>query len=107
STYVYRLRQAERICYLRVLPERDASFAPEVFAHQRLRALGVKVPEIISFEHKNETLGRSVMVTSEIKGASLARCADTQAQRRILRAAGRDLAVINSLPVQGFGWIQR
>ncbi|HEY7349581.1 MAG TPA: aminoglycoside phosphotransferase family protein [Ktedonobacterales bacterium] len=107
STYVYRIRRADEVCYLRVLPEADASFAPEVYAHQRLRERGVNVPEVLYFEHCNQALGRSVMVTTEIKGASLARCNDAQAQRHILRAAGRDLAVINSLPVRGFGWIKR
>lgn len=107
STYVYRLRVAKTVYYLRVLPEEGASFAPEVYAHQRLRERGAHVPDVLYFEHYNEALERSVMVTTEIKGASLAGCADPQAQRRILREAGHDLAVINSLPVQGFGWIKR
>jgi aminoglycoside phosphotransferase (APT) family kinase protein len=107
STYVYRLRQGQAVWYLRVLPEEHASFAPEVFAHQRLRERGVAVPEVLYFEHCNETLERSVMLTTEIKGTSLAHCPNAQAQRRILHAAGRDLANINSLPVQGFGWVQR
>jgi len=107
STYVYRVHLADEICYLRVLPEAGASFAPEVYAHQHLRERGAKVPDVLYFELDNETLGRSVMVTTEIKGASLLHCIDAQAQRRILREAGRDLAIINSLPVRGFGWIRR
>ena len=107
STFVYRVRCDDLVSYVRVLPEEDASFAPEVSAHRWLRERGVHVPDVISFEHRNEALGRSVMVTTEIKGASLADCADPHALHSILRAAGRDLAIINSLPVQGFGWITR
>src|SRR5690348_8944848 len=49
STYVYRLRAADTVYYLRVLPEEGASFAPEVYAHQRLRERGARVPEVIYF----------------------------------------------------------
>jgi Ser/Thr protein kinase RdoA (MazF antagonist) len=107
STYVYRLRVADTVYYLRVLPEEEASFAPEVYAHQHLRERGVRAPEVLYFEHYNETLERSIMVTTEIRGTHLAGCTDAQALRCILREAGRDLAIINSLPVQGFGWIKR
>ena len=107
STYVYRLHLADETYYLRVLPEANASFAPEVYAHQRLREQGVMVPEVIYFEHCHEPFERSAMVTTEIPGTSLASCRDAQMQRDVFRQAGRDLAVINSLPVQGFGWVQR
>ncbi len=107
STYVYRVRCDDLVSYVRVLPEEGASFAPEVSAHRWLRERGVHVPDVISFEHRNEALGRSVMVTTEIKGASMTHCADPHALHGILGAAGRDLAIINSLPVQGFGWITR
>ncbi len=107
STYVYRICRDAEVFYLRVLPETGASFAPEVLAHRLLREREASVPEVISFEHCNETLGHSVMVTTEIRGQSLSSRADAQAQRRVLRAAGRDLAIINSLSVEGFGWIKR
>ena len=37
STWVYRIRRGGETFYLRILPEADATFAPEVIAHQRLR----------------------------------------------------------------------
>lgn len=39
--------------------------------HQLLRAKQVKVPDVLYFEHLNEELGRSIMLTSEIKGKLL------------------------------------
>jgi aminoglycoside phosphotransferase (APT) family kinase protein len=107
STYVYRIcRDTERF-YLRVLPEEGASFAPEVFVHTTLRARGVRLPEVIAFEHDHPTLHRSVMVTTAIAGLPINHDADTKAPRHVLHDAGRDLAIINTLPVAGFGWIRR
>jgi hypothetical protein len=107
STYVYRIRRGAETFYLRVLPEADASFAPEVRAHALLRARGVAVPEVIYFEHCNAALQRSVMVTTEIPGSHFGHRAVDRDTRDILAAAGRDLAVVNSLAVEGFGWIKR
>jgi aminoglycoside phosphotransferase (APT) family kinase protein len=107
STYVYRLRHGAEAFYLRVLPEEGATFAPEVEAHTILRRQGVQVPEVLYWEDHNEAVGRSVMITTEIKGTAIGRC-DVRAELPdILRAAGRDVAMLNRVPVQGFGWIRR
>ncbi len=107
STRVYRIRRAGETFYLRVLPEVGASFAPEAYAHTLLRTHGAKVPEVIYVEHYNAALERSVMVTTAITGQHLGHCRDVAAARQALVAAGRDVAVINSVPVDGFGWIAR
>jgi aminoglycoside phosphotransferase len=107
STSVYRLRGEGETLYLRILPEADASFAPEVFAHTWLRGQHVHVPEVLYFELCNALLQRSLMLTTEIPGTPLAACSNVQELRLALRAAGRELAVINSLPVAGFGWVRR
>lgn len=107
STHVYRIVGGNDVFYLRVLPETGASFAPEVRAHELLRERGVKVPEVIYFEHLNEGLQRSVMMTTEIVGEHVGRRSSVQDIRQILIEAGRDLAILNSIPVNGFGWIKR
>jgi len=107
STYVYRIQSSNEVFYLRLLPEIGASFAPEVYVHQLLRAKGVNVPEVIYFEHFNEVLQQSLMLTTEIKGVHLGHCSSIEDQKAILREAGRDLALINSIPVKHFGWINR
>ena len=107
STYVYRIDRGNELFYLRVLPEVNASFAPEVYVHNLLRAKDVKVPEVVYFEHCNAALQRSVMVTSAIKGKHLGHYAVNEVSRSTLVEAGRDLAVINSVLVRYFGWIRR
>lgn len=107
STCVYKIRYAGEIFYLRVLPEKGASFVPEALVHQLLRDRQVKVPEVLYFEHRNEALQRSLMLTTEIKGASLHRHLSAHELRAVLLEAGRDLAIINGIPVEQFGWIKR
>jgi len=107
STAVYKVRRAGEVYYVRVLPEQGASFAPEARAHRLLRERGVKVPEVIYVDACDIMLGRSVMVTTEIAGQRVGHCRDGRGVRRVLMEAGRDLAAINSVPVDGFGWIRR
>ncbi len=106
STRVYRLRHGGDTYYLRVLPEEGASLSPEALVHRLLRERGASVPEVLCVEDRSPELGCSTMVTTEVPGgpAQERRCDDV---RRVLQAAGRDLAIANSLPVQGFGWIRR
>ncbi len=107
STFVYRVRRGEEVFYLRVLPEGEGGFAPEVYVHQRLRAMGVSIPDVVQYEYLNEVLRRSIVVMTEIQGERVDRCTDEADWRAVLREAGRDLALINSLPVESFGWIRR
>ncbi|MGH2585695.1 MAG: phosphotransferase family protein, partial [Dehalococcoidia bacterium] len=107
STFVYRIRRGSQTLYLRILPEIDASFAPEAYAHRTLRARGVRVPEVVYVEHCNEIVQRSVMVTTEIEGCHVGQRPVDGATHRILFEAGQQLAIINSIPVDGFGWIKR
>jgi aminoglycoside phosphotransferase len=107
STYVYRVYRGNELFYLRVLPEVNASFAPEVYVHAMLRAKDVKVPEVVYFEHYNEAVQRSVMVTTAIKGKHIGHYHVNEVNRNVLVEAGRDLAIINSVPVKHFGWIRR
>jgi len=107
STWVYRIRRNADVFYLRVLPEMGASFAPEVFVHQCLRALNVHAPEVVYFEHHNALVQRSVMVTTEIVGTAIGYGTDRSTLRDVLFEAGQELAIINSVPIDGFGWIRR
>jgi Phosphotransferase enzyme family len=109
STFVYRILCGDETFYLRVLPEEGASFAPEVAAHTLLRQRQVNVPEVIYFEQRNELLQRSIMMTTAIEGRPLRLSPALSAGVReaIVAEAGQDLAWINSVPVEGFGWVQR
>jgi len=108
STYVYRVDRGGETFYLRVLPEADATFAPEVQAHRLLAERGARVPAVVYYERYCAHLGLSVMVTTAVAGRSIGRGRPASATlERALREAGRDLALINSLPVAGFGWVVR
>jgi aminoglycoside phosphotransferase (APT) family kinase protein len=109
STWVFRIQRGGETFYLRILPEADASFSPEVIAHQRMRALGVRAPEVVYYEPCAEPFQRSVMVVREIAGAPLSQSSglDIATLDAIAEAAGSDLARINSVSVDGFGWVAR
>lgn len=109
STRVYRVVAQEETFYLRILPEVGASFGAEVVAHERVRQLGVKAPEVIAYEPCYAPLQRSVMVVREIAGLPLSQSPflDRANLDSILEAAGGDLARINSVSVAGFGWMAR
>ena len=67
------------------------------------------MPEVIYFEHYNELLQRSVMVTTAIKGLSMSQ-SSTLSQveiEGILGEAGQDLDCLNTVRVEGFGWVRR
>lgn len=107
STSVYRIRRGGETFYLRVLPEAGASFAPEARVHTLLRKRGVSVPDVLYVDHCDDALQRSVMLTTEIKGRHIGHCSTETDSWSILAAAGRDLAVVNSVAVEGFGWVKR
>lgn len=107
STYVYRVQHGGERFYLRVLPETGATFAPEVRAHTLTLAAGARVPAVVHYEPYKEALGASLMLTTEITGEPV-RCDMPHVRvRETLIAAGRDIALINRLPVDGFGWVRR
>jgi aminoglycoside phosphotransferase (APT) family kinase protein len=107
STPVYRVRRGGETYYLRLAENAEASLEPEVRVHALLRARGVCVPEVVWFEPFDPALGRSAMLTTEIPGASLAESHEGVDVRAVLREAGRDVAAINGVPVEGFGWVRR
>ena len=107
STHVYRIRRGAETFYLRVLPEIGDSFAPEALAHRLLRERGVRAPEVLYVEDCNPVLGKSVMVTTEIAGDHVGHRPVDDLTRQIMIEAGRQLALVNGVPVDGFGWMRR
>ncbi len=107
STYVYRITSQYQIYYLRILPDEEASFTPEIAALTLLRQHDVRVPEIVFFEDYNDILGRPIMIEAEIRGQALSRSSfPRELLEKVVVEAGRDLARINLLPVNGFGWVR-
>lgn len=110
STSVYKIVSGNDAFYLRIAPE-DENYTPEVTVHGWLLQRGVPVPEVIHYENFNEQLGgRSFMMVSEIPGQALNTAGDalSSVQREeVLFSAGAALAQINSIPLEGFGWVKR
>ncbi|MWV46327.1 phosphotransferase [Paenibacillus sp. HJL G12] len=79
----------------------------EVHVHQLLLQKGVRVPEVIFYENHHEAFGMSVMLVREIPGSLVGDDLSMGEFERVLREAGKQLAVINQVPVEGFGWVRR
>lgn len=107
STQVYRIWRGPEVFYLRIAEEADENLETEAELHRRLRGLGVKVADIVHVEPFNADIGRSTMITTEIPGMSVADISDPALTTSIVEQAGADLAVINQIPVDGFGFVRR
>ncbi len=107
STQVYRLRTEGAVHYLRVAEDQTDRYGVELLVHERLLGLGVRVPAIVHYEPFDPALDRSILITTEIPGHPISDIKDASLLPAVLRAAGRDLALINSLQVSGFGFMER
>jgi Ser/Thr protein kinase RdoA (MazF antagonist) len=107
SAQVYRVHAAVGVLYARVAEEDHEDLSVDAALLEHLRAEGLHVPQVVHVEPFDQALGRSLLIMGEIVGAPLAGCRDERAARRVARAAGAELAVLNRVAVQGFGWIQR
>jgi aminoglycoside phosphotransferase (APT) family kinase protein len=107
STIVYRVRSGGGTAYLRIAPEEGVSLAAEVAAHRQLAALGVRVPAILEYEPHYPPIARSMMLVGEIAGQAIGYSSPPPAAEAIVAQAGRDLALVNQIVVQGYGWANR
>jgi Ser/Thr protein kinase RdoA (MazF antagonist) len=108
SAQVYRLQRAGEVFYLRVAEAEEQCLAVEAALLVELRKRGVGAPDVVFLEPMDAALRRSVLIMTEIPGTPVSDLARAGGDAGgALRAAGRDLAVLNQLPVQGFGWIRR
>ncbi len=106
STDIFRLLDNGQVYYLRIAPKGE-NFSSEFVAHKLLLDKGVEVPKILYAKDFNQQLGRSLMITTEIKGASVKELEDKDKLMKIVEKSGEQLALANSIPVKGFGWLDR
>jgi len=107
AAQVYRVEAAGRVLYARIAEEDYEDLSVDSALLDHLRRQGLHVPEVVHVEPFDQALGRSVLLMAEIPGRPLAECRDERAARRVARAAGRELAVLNRVAVEGFGWVER
>jgi Ser/Thr protein kinase RdoA (MazF antagonist) len=107
AAQVYRVQAAERVVYVRIAEEDHEDLSVDAALLEHLRGEGLHVPAVVHVEPFDQDLGRSVLIMGEIAGEPLAQCRDKRAARRVVRAAGRELATLNGVGVAGFGWARR
>lgn len=105
STAVYRVDRDGDVVFVRVAEQPGGSMEVEAAVHEHLRTIGVSVPEVLALDDGAE-LGRGLMILREMPGRPLLG-SDGVDPTPVLRAAGADLARINGVEVDGFGWIRR
>jgi Ser/Thr protein kinase RdoA (MazF antagonist) len=104
---VYRAHVDDAVFYLRVAERPGQDLTTDAQILDRLRALGARVPAVVAAEPAPRELPLSYMIVTEIPGGSLAQAGTDDQARMAARLAGRDTAIINSVSVAGFGWVQR
>lgn len=104
---VYRAHVDDVVFYLRVAEKPGQDLTTDAHILERLGALGARVPAVVAAEAAPGELPLSYMIVTEIPGSSLARAGTADDARRAARYAGSDTAIINSVAVAGFGWVQR
>jgi len=107
STQVYRIQRGAEVFYLRTAEEAWEDLETDAELHRRLRDLGVRVADIVHVEPFDAGIGRSAMITTEVPGVPLAQIAEPAVAASVIEEAGADLAVINQIPVTGFGFVRR
>jgi Phosphotransferase enzyme family len=65
------------------------------------------VPTVLGWEAFNPLVGRSYLLTSEVAGRPLGPEDSASRVRSVLLEAGYELSILNSVRVEGFGWIVR
>jgi len=93
--------------YLRLAEQPGQDVTTDALILERLRALGVRVPGVVAASAATAGFSRSWMIMTEIPGRSIAHGGTDDEARQAAMDAGRDAAVINSVPVSGFGWLER
>lgn len=102
STDVYRLIKDTTILYLRLSDPKE-NMSTEALAHRLIIEKGVSIPKVLHYEDFNESLGRSYMITTEIKGEPARN--DKTHLKEITYQAGKQIALVNTILVEGFGWL--
>jgi hypothetical protein len=105
---VYRLVRGPETFHLRVAEEPGENLETDAELHRLLFTEGVRLPRVVFVEPFDAAIGRSVMIMTEVPGASLSAAASRPAvDRAVAEAVGEDLAVINRATVDRFGRVRR
>jgi Ser/Thr protein kinase RdoA (MazF antagonist) len=106
---VFRVSRNGTTFYVRLAEGIGEDMAAEAWVHEELRRRGARVPEVVAVEPIREPLGRGALVVTEMPGRPLtaAHGLSPDVLRRVVTRAGRDVAIIGQLRVEGFGFVSR
>jgi aminoglycoside phosphotransferase (APT) family kinase protein len=109
STQVYRVIRGDdgAVLYARIAEEPDEDLTVDAELFERLSELGVMAPRPIHVEPFDVDIGRSVLVMTAVPGVPLSTCRDPSEAKPVAVEAGRQLAILNTIVVDGFGWVVR
>lgn len=108
SADVFKLSRQNEVYFLRVLPE-DESIEFQLLAHELILKKGVKIPKIVFFQEQTPTLDKkSFMIVTEIHEKSISNSKNLTNNQLsdVLYETGKELALINSIEINGIGWIE-
>jgi len=105
TTAVFHVARGGSSCYVRLAERPGEEMLAEAWAHERLAALGVRVPAVIAVEPASGPLGRGALALAPFPGAPLTGLERADQVAPAAHAAGRDLAVLGSVAVAGFGFV--
>ena len=104
STSVYLLEQNFVQLFLRILgTEQKPSL--ETFVHTELAKFGVPVPKVLFHHDADRDCPHGYMIVEHIGGSSLEKATeglDQAATKDILRQAGKAIAVMQAIPIEGY-----
>ncbi len=106
TTEVYRAARGGGVVFVRLAEEPGDPMDAEAWAHAEVRRRGGRVAQVLGVEPPGSPLG-AAMVTSAVPGRALAGRRSAAGLAPVLRAAGRDLALFGSIPVEGLGFVLR
>jgi hypothetical protein len=106
STTVFNVNPDGENLYFRIQPIKDYAYSPVVSAHKLAAEKGILLPEVLYSEDFSKHFeGRSFMIIKSLKGNNLEE--DTEVDKNVMFEAGKDLALLNTIPTDQFGWIER
>jgi fructosamine-3-kinase len=106
-TDVYKLKNSETY-YLKIFSD-NHSLAAMLLANKLLLQEGIHIPEIVYSKEKDTIQNkRAFYIEKELKGKSIKKdpSLSEDEKEKIIIEAGKDLAKLNSIPVQGVGSIK-
>lgn len=102
STDIFKLVDEKSELFLRIAPDGE-NMSTEALIHTLALEAGVSIPKCVYYEDFNKQLGKSFMITNKMPGFPVTSLAENREQ--IIVSAGKDLAKLHTITVEGFGWL--